>query len=309
MIYLKKAMLYLMERFIELLPSSIESIFLNVIEDKFERKNSMLSRSAKGKYGLIQGSARDNAILETYAKSGVWAERTNDLLENFFSRNDYKGTYLDIGANIGLTTIPISKHSGITCHSFEPEPKNFNYLNINMQLNCLHENVSCYNFGLSDNNEILPMELSYRNLGDHRIRKNEQLSRSGENLRKSVNINLKKLDSIGLDSPNPLAVKIDTQGAEPFVISGGIEILKKSDLVILEYTPYMMNRMGSNPEEIWSFIFHFNKIRILIGEQAIDSLNKIYSPEEAKPLLEKFFDEHKFRTGCANCYCDIILEH
>jgi hypothetical protein len=52
----------------------------------------------------------------------------------------------------------------------------------------------------------------------------------------------------------PLAVKIDTQGAEPFVIAGGAKTLASVELLILEFCPYMIERMGGDSERVLSFL-------------------------------------------------------
>src|SRR4051794_38044470 len=54
-----------------------------------------------GEYGRIQSSSRDFNVLLTYARSGRFAARTNELLRRFFSSSE-PAHYVDIGANIGL---------------------------------------------------------------------------------------------------------------------------------------------------------------------------------------------------------------
>ena len=63
----------------------------------------------------------------TYASTGRWAEHTNELIGRFFDKAG-RGTFLDIGANIGLTTIPVARRANVACHAFEPEPENFRNL-------------------------------------------------------------------------------------------------------------------------------------------------------------------------------------
>jgi FkbM family methyltransferase len=59
----------------------------------------------------------------------------NSLFSNFFQAND-GGTYLDIGANIGLTTIPIAQLPDVQCIAFEPAPENFRNVQANVRANC-----------------------------------------------------------------------------------------------------------------------------------------------------------------------------
>jgi hypothetical protein len=39
----------------------------------------------QGDYGLIESAANDTLLLKEYAKTGRWAQRTNDLLRSFFA--------------------------------------------------------------------------------------------------------------------------------------------------------------------------------------------------------------------------------
>ena len=57
------------------------------------------------------------------------------MFVDFFEERD-SGTYLDIGANIGLTTIPIARNHRVRCHSFEPDPGLFVHLLENIHRNC-----------------------------------------------------------------------------------------------------------------------------------------------------------------------------
>jgi hypothetical protein len=95
---------------------------------------------ANGQYGTIRSSSSDIVIFATYAQTGTWAPRTNSLLCEFFRRAG-GGTYLDVGANIGLTTIPVAKQASVRCIAFEPEPTNFENLRVNIDANCSSCNV------------------------------------------------------------------------------------------------------------------------------------------------------------------------
>ena len=80
-----------------------------------------------GQFGDIVSSPADRTIFSVYASTGTWAQSTNSLFSSFFSES-HGGTYLDIGANIGLTTIPIAQLPGVQCVAFEPAPENFRNL-------------------------------------------------------------------------------------------------------------------------------------------------------------------------------------
>jgi hypothetical protein len=52
----------------------------------------------------------------------------------------------------------------------------------------------------------------------------------------------------------PLAVKIDTQGAEPAIFAGGRNVLAAAGLIALEFCPYMMKRQDGDIEAEIEFL-------------------------------------------------------
>jgi FkbM family methyltransferase len=201
-----------------------------------------------GEYGPIVSSSRDASVFLKYAQTGRWAESTNAIIAAFFDANGSKGVYLDIGANIGLTTIPIARRPAVTCYAFEPEPENFRNLSINVAANCLHANVKLLQSAVFDRESVLEFELAPNNLGDHRIRLGDgEKGLQGEDQRQTIQVPAAPLDAMVGEIEGPLAIKIDTQGAEPFVVAGGRRTLAAADLLIMEWSPYLMARMGGDP--------------------------------------------------------------
>jgi hypothetical protein len=93
------------------------------------------SVSIRGKNGLAWGSLNDSGLLGNYSQRREWSPQMIKLFQHFFSMNS-GGTYLDIGANIGLTLFPLAQNPNVQCYAFEPEPRNFGYLNQGLHENC-----------------------------------------------------------------------------------------------------------------------------------------------------------------------------
>ncbi len=251
----------LSKRIVSSLPKVAHEAVLEQVCDDIGRFE-MISRLApdcnvvglrvSGRYGVIQSASDDRTVLMQYAKTGTWAERTNGLLRSFFA--DRAGSYLDIGANIGLTTIPVAQNPRVRCLAFEPEPGNFANLRANVAENCPHNNVELRCLALYIRRQKLSFELSSENLGDHRLRIGDKAGRIGEERRATIEVDAVPLDEIAGSLNGPLAVKIDTQGAEPFVVSGGKKTLSQAGLVISEFWPYGMVRLGGDPEEFIKFL-------------------------------------------------------
>ena len=59
-----------------------------------------------------------------------------------------------------------------------------------------------------------------------------------------------------------VAAKIDTQGAEPFVIAGGREVLSCVGLLAIEFSPYHMRNLGSDPDVVLDFLATFTRLAV-----------------------------------------------
>jgi FkbM family methyltransferase len=221
----------------------------------------------EGEYGAIQSAATDSVVLGTYAKTGRWAHRTNSLLVDFFKKAEH-GTYLDVGANIGLTTIPLACNRNVRCLAFEPEPINFANLRANVTANCTHGNVVLYQLAvLCGKNSRAVLELSSNNLGDHRIRTASMTGTVGKTA-KAISVDAAALDDVAGEISHPLAIKIDTQGAEPLVFAGGPLTISQADLLIAEWWPYGMSTHQRNLNIVTNMLkANFRRMRIGPGEE------------------------------------------
>jgi FkbM family methyltransferase len=231
---------------------------------------NVVALSVKGEYGIIQNSISDRVITRYYAETGRWATQPNEMLIALFAGKG--GTYVDVGANVGLTTIPIAQNPRVSCLALEPEPGNFSFLSANIAANCPHGNVVTKRVAVFERPDTLRFEIAPDNLGDHRIRLRDVAGQENEQQRTTIEVEALPLDDLVEVTDRPLAVKIDTQGAEPYVVKGGRKTLSAADLLILEFWPYGMARMGGDPEEVIRFLEQdFSTISLLEGEGATPS--------------------------------------
>ena len=240
--------------------------------------------SASGRWGTIQSAANDRAILPTYARTGDWARRTHDALAEFFAETG--GTYLDIGANIGLTTLPVAQNPLVNCFAFEPEPTNFANLQANVQRNALHQNVVLHRLALLDRADSVLFGLSNDgNLGDHRV------ITEGGGGRRTIQVAAAPLDTLDIPITGQLAIKVDTQGAEPAVISGGTRTFAKASLVVLEFSPYMIDQLRGDPDVVYRCLAGFERVALMEGESE-GGLN-FNSAAAACATLQRFYKSNR----------------
>ncbi len=256
--------------------------------------------SVRGSYGLIEGTPRDSTVLGGYATSGEWAHRTNRLLWEYFK--DRGGCYLDVGANIGLTTIPLAQNPQVACLAIEPNPAIHRYLVRNVERNCPHGNVSTRQVAVFSRRDVLELELAPDNQGDNRLRLTERAGLHGEERWSTVRVEAMPLDDLLPDAADPLAIKIDTQGAEPFVFEGGNRALDRAQLLICEWSPYLMARLGGRVEQVTSYLARsFDRVTIAFGEDG-----DLPEPEPVAVAVERLLAMASDSRDDSSVYADII---
>jgi FkbM family methyltransferase len=219
--------------------------------------------------------------LGLYGKSGTFARKSNQFFVSFFGAGG--GTYLDVGANIGLTTIPLAQNPLVNCIAFEPEPTNARSFKDNTRLNARHENVRFHEVALYHENATLSLSLSQDgNLGDHRI-SHQPAEQS------TISVRGAPLDEVVGTITSPLAAKIDVQGAEPFVLAGGASTLARVDALAIEFSPFHMALLNADGTKIVDYLAGFARLACVTGDSD-EPLE--FGPTE--PVLERL------RTRCGN---------
>lgn len=214
---------------------------LNLIPDKLKyeifyqitRSLSIRGYVLDGTQGSFLGATADRTIMRHYLFNKNWSM---ELVAPIKERLKEGGTFVDVGANIGLLSLSIGKLPNVAVHAIEPDAENFEFLQANIGLHALH-NISSIKAAAWDCQTTLQFARNSYNSGDHHIQS------SGEQSVSAI-----PLDSI-VGFRRPLVVKIDTQGAEPAVLKGGMKLLNQADLIIIEFWPWGMKRMGLKPND------------------------------------------------------------
>jgi FkbM family methyltransferase len=199
----------------------------------------------------VHGSS-DTIISEKLRAEQCWEPYETQLVIEHFQAG---GVFVDVGANIGYYTLLASEIAGPkgTVLSYEPDAKNFALLQENVSLNDL-DNVTLHPLALSDRNEDGKLFLSTDNFGDHRI-----YSDGGE--RNSSPIQLVHGDQhLGAQTQHIDFLKIDTQGAEYFVVNGLRKLIAANSThvrIILEFCPYGIRHSGADGHQLIELLESF----------------------------------------------------
>ena len=180
---------------------------------------------------------------------GVYDELESDAIKKKLRAGD---TALDIGAHIGYFTLLMARFVGEKgkVHAFEPEPKNFALLSRNVEANKF-QNIILNSVALSSVSGKSKLFLDKDNLGNMSFSELNipNSSRSG-----ALEVETKTLDEYAKKIGERIGfIKIDVQGAEGLVFSGGWETLKKDKpTILMEFWPYGLKNNGTDPFEFLS---------------------------------------------------------
>jgi len=195
-----------------------------------------------GKCEEFIGHLYDKSVIKPYMKDGSFSENIVDIIVKHIS-GSADSVFIDVGANIRIVTIRVSSQTAEDCIAIEPDDGNFRILKANLAMNSV-ESVRLLNAAVGARAGKASFTRSAFNSGDHRI------SPNGENLVDVIILN----DLILSKNYKYIAVKIDPQGAEPLIFEGGGIFLEKANLIIAEYWPWGMNRMGVDAGPVVKFI-------------------------------------------------------
>ena len=270
----------------------------------------------EGQLGLIEGSLKDATVFRYYLYHNIWNQKLQEILLNKLFLYS-QGTYIDVGANIGLTVIPVAEKRKIRCYAFEPEPGNYHLLQRNIKLHQLETLITTYPVALYSKRTQLSFELSPHNHGDHRVRLEKDkysdphsipISVQGEDTREIIHVQAERLDDILASThfESPLVIKVDIQGAEVQFFEGAVTLLKDADYLIIEFWPYALRRLGSTPETFLNVIsqFPFGVVIDDFNYEADHSPALQFIPMQT--LLTNLMEKINFRDVHCTDHVDII---
>ena len=162
------------------------------------------------------------------------------------------GTVIDVGANIGVTVLLFKKYVGSSgkIYAFEPDPKVFEYLKENIELNKLN-NVFLFNRAVGERKEMAYLQVRENFDTGNAITFNKE---------DGILVDMDCLDDLIKEHRIDVVdlLKVDTEGYEKFVFHGGKETLSKTNFVIFEAIQNNCQRFNYHILEIISILKNMN---------------------------------------------------
>lgn len=262
---------------------------LKIISPKM--RNDMIVKTIHGDKLKIS-PLLDKGIERKLYNQGVYEEGTLYCFEKILKKGD---VVLDVGANIGLTTIRASKLIGPkgTIYAIEAMPSTFEILKFNILLNKLI-NVVCFNVALSDYT------------GKTKIFHNLEINRGSASLYSDkklggVDVMVNTLDEFvinkGVKTIN--FVKIDIEGAEYPMLVGGSNFFKTNrPIICIEFSKEVKSYYASDLIfDVLKYKYSYRIFKQIKGKESTSKLIEIIDISELPNHDNLYcFQQNHFQT-------------
>lgn len=188
-------------------------------------------------------------------ESGHWQGQAIDGLVSWMQARGFEPTsktWLDIGANIGTTTVALAA-SGCRVVAVEPSPRNVSLLRFNTTSNGLTERVEIVEAAIIDgvDDAVDFTEGAAHGMGHLAVESSQS--------RRVPAMNIEGLlAKVGLDARQVAAVWCDVEGAEGFVIQSGAGLWSAGVPLFAELVPGHLERFTSIPTVVSLLRQHFS---------------------------------------------------
>lgn len=172
-----------------------------------------------------------------YIRAKTFSTKEPETLE-WIDNLKKDSVFWDIGANIGLYSIYAAKQKNCRVFSFEPSVFNLELLARNIWLNDLTAKITIVPLPLSNHIAINKLNMSTMVWGGALSTFGSEIGHDGKNMKKMfefVTIGLSMEDAVNkLKIPAPDYIKMDVDGIEHLILSGGKKILSTVQGIIVE---------------------------------------------------------------------------
>lgn len=179
-----------------------------------------MPKTANCKHGVFTYHSEDRFLGTSLRIYGEWSEDEVRMYDVFLKPTDIA---IEVGANIGALTIPLSKRCK-KVFAFEPQPENVKLLLMNLNANGV-QNVDVFPCAVGAKNEVVKVstieeiDIEHGVIGDY----------GGFEIGKgSCLVDQRSLDNMNAFNHKVDFIKMDCEGSELEVLKGAEELIKSN---------------------------------------------------------------------------------
>jgi FkbM family methyltransferase len=233
-------------------------------ESHYLGDHRILTRTNHGVRMIVD--TRDIILTPLLLLNGEWEPETTKALLHLLRPGQH---FVDVGANMGyfscLAASVVLREGTGKVTAFEADPENFSFLRDNLNLNWHFERVSLVNAAAFNHETTLTFQKREKYQGNSSIGHLpiDELDSIGD---KGISF---EVPAVTLDQTiegRVDLIKIDVEGAEPYVFEGMTRILAEQPHVqiLVEWSPHQIERAGrSPPADMTSMMSGFTKHLVL----------------------------------------------
>lgn len=222
-------------------------------------------------YGTRLYFPRNASIWDTICNEGIYEYELLQQIEGSVRPGTW---FFDVGANIGLISVPILTNiPSVKVLSFEPSPSNAPFLGKTWRHSPSRDRWKIVNRAVGDHIGETSFCVSSPRYGDYDgIRSTHRVEQAG-----SVIVPMTTLDDEwrALGRPAVSCIKLDIEGAEGWALAGARELIRAaSPHIFLEWYQTNFEAFGSQPEDLLAYATEFGYNTVAIpGLSVISSLS------------------------------------
>lgn len=224
-----------------------------VRENAYLGNNRVLTKTVFG-HKLILDS-RDLSLAPHIILDGYWEK----WITNVFQSSVKEGmTVVDIGSNIGyyslLAADAIGPNGKLVC--FEANPSLSSIVFHNLCLNGFQDRSIVESKAVYSSSQKLQFKIYENYLGSSSLWGNDEQAEMYRDKLTTVEVDSISLDEYFSDDEIVDVIKIDAEGAEPFIIQGAEKLIQRNPniLIIMEFSPSAINHSLGSVVEFYNSI-------------------------------------------------------
>lgn len=198
------------------------------------------------RHGNLWCYPTDHYLGQAIVLFGEYSELEYQFLRDALEPTGDEGTIVEVGANAGYLSVPLSKHCSLF-EAYEPQPEVHALLRKNMGENGSRGALMSLAVG-SVAGEIDCPVIPYSQPGNHGCLRMGKQQREGVKPREYVKVPVVRLDDQG--HKDVKIIKVDVEGMELQVLKGGRELILR-DLPIL----YVENDQPDKSQELIEYVW------------------------------------------------------